>query len=296
MKKKEKSELSNLKEFKDLMKSFSYNNDLPLDFEEKLDLEKDKLEHRDNNDNITIFDISYNGVKKRINAYLVKSSKEKVSPGIIYVHPSPGDRSTFLHEASELAQTGVTSLLIGAPWANLPEFLKIALNGIENPAEYRQFLIETAIDIRHAVDLLNSLDYIDDNRLGFVGHSFGALFGGILSGVEKRIKIYILMAGVGSFTDVALLNIPDLKGEKLDQFRKTMHDIDPIHYVNHAAPSSLFYQFGIQDTYYARESFIEFYNAGSEPKYIQWYEADHYLDEKACLDREKWLSQKLELK
>lgn len=104
------------------------------------------------------------------------------------------------------------------------------------------------------------------------------------------------MAGVGSFTDVALLNIPDLKGEKLDQFRKTMHDIDPIHYVNHAAPSSLFYQFGIQDTYYARESFIEFYNAGSEPKYIQWYEADHYLDEKACLDREKWLSQKLELK
>lgn len=57
------------------------------------------------------------------------------------------------------------------------------------------------------------------------------------------------MAGVGSFNDVALLNIPDLKGEKLDRFRKTMHDIDPIHYVNHAAPSSLFYQFGTHDTF-----------------------------------------------
>jgi len=249
MEKKEKSEPSSLKGFEGLMKVFSYNKNLPLNFEEKLDLEKNKLEHRDNIDNIPIFDISYNGAKKRVNAYLIKSSEKKLSKGVIFVHPSPGDRLTFLHEALELAQKGVTSLLIDAPWANPPEFIKIALNGVENPEEYRQFLIQTAIDFRRALDLLNSLDCIDSSRIGFVGHSFGALFGGILSGIEKRIKTYILMAGVGSFTDVALLNVPDLKGEKLDRFRKAVYPVDPVRYVSHAAPSSLFYQFGTQDTF-----------------------------------------------
>ena len=291
-----KSEPSNLKKFENLMKIFSYNKDLPLDLEEKLGLEKNELKYKDNIDNISIFEISYNGAKKRVDAYLVKSSKEKPSAGIVFVHPSPGNRSTFLKEALELAKKDVISLLIDAPWANPSEFIKIALNGIENPEEYRQFLIQTTVDFRRALDLLNSLNYVDNNRIGFVGHSFGALFGGILSGVEKRIKTYVLMVGVGSFTDVALLNVPDLKGEKLDQFRETVSSVDPAHYVSHAAPSSLFYQFGTQDTYYTTETFVEFFNTGSEPKNIQWYEADHYLNEKARLDREKWLSEKLELK
>jgi pimeloyl-ACP methyl ester carboxylesterase len=287
MEKKIGSETPNLTEFDDLVKIFSYNKDLPLDIKEN------KLKQEEN---ISTFDISYNGAKKRINAYLVKSSKEKPSSGIIFVHPAPGDRSTFLNEALKLAQKDVTSLLIDAPWANPPEFIKIELNGIENPEEYRQFLIQTVVDLRRALDLMNSLDYVDNNRIGFVGHSFGALFGGILSGVEERIKTYILMAGAGSFTDVALLNVPDLKGEKLNQFRETMYPIDPVNYVSHAAHSSLFYQFGTQDTSFSREAVIDFYEAGSKPKYVQWYEADHYLNEKAHLDREKWLSDKLELK
>jgi hypothetical protein len=61
-----------------------------------------------------------------------------------------------------------------------------------------------------------------------VGHSFGAIFGGILSGVEKRVKAFVLMAGTGSFTGVAVLNIPDLSGQRLENYSTTLDSIDPI--------------------------------------------------------------------
>lgn len=48
------------------------------------------------------------------------------------------------------------------------------------------------------------------------------------------------MSDVESFTYVALSNVPDLKGEKLDQFRKINYFVDPAHYLSHVAHSSLF--------------------------------------------------------
>lgn len=201
-----------------------------------------------------------------------------------------------LNEAIELAGKNVVSILIETPWANPDEFIKIAMECIEQPKKYYDFLIKTAIDLRRAVDLMMSLNDKNIKRVGFVGHSFGALFGGILSGIEKRIVTYVLMAGVGSFTDVALMNIPDLKGESLEKFKKPMYPLDPVHYVSHAAPSELFFQFGIQDTFYSRETFVDFYEAGSMPKSIKWYNSNHFLNEEACKDRMEWLINQFKLK
>jgi hypothetical protein len=105
------------------------------------------------------------------------------------------------------------------------------------------------------------------------------------------------MAGTGSFTDVAVLNMPDLKGRRLEEYRETMEPIDPIYYVRHAAPPALFFQFGLQDAFYPKKKFLEYYEAGSDPKSIQWYEADHYrLNEGGRSDRIEWLRRQLCLK
>lgn len=271
--------------FNDLVQLFSYNKDLPLDIHEN--------NIKQEND-IFIRDINYNGIKKPVNAYLV-SREENPIAGIIFVHPGPGNRSTFLKEAVKLARRNVLSILVEAPWANPDEFIKIAMEGLEKPEKYYDFLIKTTIDFRRAVDLMTSLSEGNIKRLGFVGHSFGALFGGILSGIEKRIENYILMAGVGSFTDVALLNVPDLKGETLEKFRKTIYPLDPVHYMSHAAPSNLFFQFGSGDNFFPKETFMNFYEAGSKPKSIKWYDSDHYLNEDAREDRIEWLTSKLGL-
>lgn len=273
--------------FEELMQIFDYDRKSPLV------LAEGTVEYRNHAE---IHDISYSrlGGDEQIKAYLVRPTEKGPFAGIIFVHPGPGDRSNFLDEAVALANMGAVSLLINAPWA-YPEFGARAMG--MTAEDMRTMFIQTTKDIRRGVDLMLSQSDVDANRTGYVGHSFGALLGGVLSGVEKRIQAYVLMAGTGSFTDVAVLNMPELKGEKMEEYRRTMEPIDPIHYVGHAAPSSLFFQFGLQDNFYPKEKFLDYYEAGSEPKSIRWYEADHYrLNEEGRSDRIAWLEKQLDLK
>lgn len=71
--------------FNGLIKIFSYNKNLPIDIQENRVKQKN---------NVLVHDISYSGVKKQINAYLVNSVENPLA-GIIFVHPAPGNRSTF---------------------------------------------------------------------------------------------------------------------------------------------------------------------------------------------------------
>jgi cephalosporin-C deacetylase-like acetyl esterase len=262
-----------------LNETFSYNLKAPLNQEEV------GIEYRNG---IFVHDISYAGVKGgRIRAYLVAPPGKGPFAGVIFVHPGPGNRSSFLDEAIALAKANATCLLIDAPWADGALFGKRASG---RPEDVRDWFIEIAIDLRRAVDLISSLPSVDINRIAFVGHSLGALFGGIMSGVDKRIKASVLMAGVGSFTDVARLNMPTLVGDELEKYKKIMEPIDPLLYIKNAAPSVLFFQFGSNDVFFPRQKFLEYYEAGSNPKSIQWYNADHYsLNEEGRSYRIEWI-------
>ncbi|MDD1750327.1 MAG: alpha/beta fold hydrolase [Methanothrix sp.] len=269
--------------FSDLRETFSYNQKAPLHKEEA------GIEYQNG---ISVHDISYAGLEGgRIKAYLVVPPGTGPFAAVIFVHPGPGSRSSFLEEAITLAKANAACLLIDAPWTNGPQFGKRASG---QPEDVRDWFIEIAKDLRRAIDLITSLPSVDTNRIAYVGHSLGALFGGILSGVDERIKASVLMAGVGSFTDVALLNMPALTGVELEKYKKIMESIDPLRYIRNAAPSALFFQFGYQDVFFPKQKFLEFYEAGSEPKYIRWYNADHYsLNEEGRFDRIEWLKEKL---
>lgn len=264
---------------------FDYNRQLPLAIGEIT------VEYKNS---AKVQDISYSSIDGgQIKAYLARPLGSGPFAGIIFVHPAPGDRSRFLDEAVTLASVGAISLLINAPWA-YPEFGERAAG--MTAKDMRDMFVQTTKDVRRGVDLMLSQPDVDASRVGYVGHSFGALLGGILSGVEKRIKAFVLMAGTGSFTDAAVLNMPGLEAEALEMYRQTMEPIDPVHYVAHAAPSSLFFQFGLQDSFYPRQKFLDYYEAGSEPKSIRWYEADHYrLNEVGRFDRVEWMGKQLGL-
>ena len=143
------------------------------------------------------------------------------------------------------------------------------------PEHDRREHTQTAVDLRRALDLLTSRSEVDGDRIGYVGHSFGALFGGILAGVEKRIKAFVLMSGVGSFADVAAANIPTLRGRALEDYRHELTVIDPIRFIDEAAPSVLFFQLAWDDMF-PPDTLLAYATAGSEPKRIAWYDADHY--------------------
>jgi len=208
---------------------------------------------------------------------------------VIFVHPAPGDRTTFLEEAAQFGKQGLASLVVEAPWAQGEIFgPKLA-----EPEAAREAFTRVVKDLRRAVEFLDAHPEIDASRLAYIGHSFGALVGGVLAGVEKRVQAFVLMAGTGSFVDVVALNMPNLEGPVLENYAQVIAPIDPVYYVARAAPAALFFQFGRQDDF-TRDQFERVAEAASEPKLVKWYDTDHYFQNaEAQRDRLDWLQTQL---
>ncbi len=273
-----------------MKKELSLAGQFDYDAAQPLDLQETSVEVRDGAE---IHDGSYAGVASgRVEALLVVPAGACKLPGVIFVQQARGSRHTFLDEALQLAHSSAASLLINAPWSRGEAWRRT----MGEPEHDRQAHIETALNFRRAIDLLATRPEVDGRRIAYVGHSCGALFGGILAGVEDRVATFVLMAGVGTFADVAALNLPELRGAALEHYRAILAPMDPLAYVPYAAPSPLLFQFGLQDRSYSRDKFIAFAAAGSEPKAVKWYNSDHYLlDPCARHDRLEWLRRHLAL-
>jgi len=244
---------------------------------------------------VTIRDInyaSYNPDHKRIAAYLVSPGGKGPFAGVVFFHwlgNVKSDRNEFLDEAIALARQGTVSLLIQGhfPW-------------IEQPSEAqadRQQIIDQTIEVRRALDLLVSQPHVDRRRIGFVGHDYGAMYGSIVAGVEKRVKTFVFITAIGTFSDWSLKYWPVTAKAGEEVYRNAVSELDPVNYVAHAAPASLLFQFATRDKYIPREAAMAYYDAATNPKQIKWYDTIHELDvEPARVDRRAWLTQQLKLR
>lgn len=264
---------------------FNYDRSIAFDLKE--------MSSRDQ-DGVTIRDINYaayNPAHRRVDAYLVTPKRSGRFAGVLFFHwlgEVKSDRGEFLDEAVALAKQGTVSLLIQGnfPWKEEPS---------EAQADRWQ-IIDQTIEVRRALDLLLSQPQVDRHRIAFVGHDYGAMFGSIVSGVDKRVKTYVLMAAHPTFSDWSLKYWPVTAKAGEDVYRKTMKEIDPVNYVARAAPASIFFQFANSDKYISRETALTLFEAASKPKQIKWYDTIHELKiEAARTDRRAWLAQQLGL-
>ncbi|MFJ8257108.1 alpha/beta hydrolase family protein [Peribacillus asahii] len=276
-----------------------YERSLPLDFEESSCIEKDGY---------TVRDVSYlSPYGGKVPAYLVVPDTGGPFPAVVFMHPGQGSRITFLHEAEALALKGIVSLLITAPAMrsrfpkDLSEEQKLNLM-IETITNIRQYT-QTVVDIQRGVDLLCSFGNIDLNRLAYIGHSLGATWGGVLAGVEERIKSYILMAGFPSVSEwhktsehpLAALIRAKLPREQFNKFISELEPLNAIHYINKATPASLLFQFVHDDEFVPKHQADTFYSVASSPKEISWYKTDHLFTncDSAYQERTQWIIKQL---
>lgn len=275
---------------------FDYDPKTPLDLQDA---------GSQNRDGIQVQTISYASLKGgRVPAYLVVPKGKGPFPAIIYAHwamkgSSKRDKTEFLDEAIVMARAGVLSLLIDAPFAR-PGFVESAdpLGPQETDVMFQQIL-----DVRRGVDLLTSRSDVDPNRIAFVGHSFDAQVGGVLSGVEHRIKSYVLMCGVLAVADEVMSNDPEMTAiraklgdENIRNYLSTYDWLDPVHYISHATPSALFLQFARVDGIAGAGPAEHFFSIASDPKTLKVYDAPHALDAEARHDRVEWLQKQLHIK
>jgi uncharacterized protein len=261
---------------------FDYDATAPLDPEDL------GVEERNG---VLVHDVTFADAQGgRIAAYWMLPPGRDRFPAVIYVHPAPGDRSTFFEEGIRLGGMGIGSLLVEAPWAAGEAFAR----SLGTPEQNRDLFVGIVRNLRRAVDFVVTQPGADAAQLGYVGHSFGALTGGVLAGVERRLRVVVLMAGAPSFTDVAVANVPSLSGDALEHYGRVMAPIDPVRFIARASPSRLFLQFGERDELFGREAARRLADAASEPKLVRWYDTDHsFRSEEAKRDRVEWLHAQL---
>jgi dienelactone hydrolase len=274
-----------------------------LDYDSKapLNIQEAGVEHRGR---IAIHDISYASPKGgRVPAYLVVPEGKGPFAAVLWGHwywlnSDFFNRKEFLEEAVVLARVGVISLL--------PTGVNARPGHVNDPDELSDQqvadLVNQIVDLRRGADLLLARKDVDPQRFAYVGHSYNATVGAFLSGMDKRCKAFVLMAG-------GLSDELDMKTEEYKQFRQKYGPekfdekiakrawLDPGKFVSHAAPAIVFLQYGTHDSPFLSPERARQYAANvSEPKQFKLYDAPHSLNAEARRDRLAFLSQQLKLK
>jgi dienelactone hydrolase len=284
-----------------LLHHWDYDQRAPLNMKEAA------LEKRDG---VSIYDISFaSPVGNRstfvgpnggvVTAYLVVPPRPGPFPAAIYGHwCMPGsdkkNRTEFLDEAIALAHSGVISLL--------PDHVIVHPGFVQDntPLNDQQIAVEVQqnVNLRRAADLLLARSDVDRERLAYVGHSCDASAGGFLSGIDKRFKAFVIMAGDLSFEiDKKTKSLQEYRQkvgpDKFDAFAAKYYWMDGGKYLSHAAPAAIFLQYASDEPFLNGDIARQYFNIASEPKKLKIYEAPHALNAEATRDRIAFLAEQL---
>jgi dienelactone hydrolase len=204
-------------------------------------------------------------------------------PGVVYAHGSGAGRQTWLAEASELARAGAVALLPG---------LDMALTG--DPGGDSDTLRHTVVAQRRGLDLLAAHPEVDPARLGFVGHSWGAVQALVLSAAEPRLGAVVAAAAGGRFSRFCARQY---RPGDVRAYLDAMGRFDGVHYVAAPGARRLLLQFGARDTIFARSEVDELVAAAAGGPERRDYDAGHNLvaEPAAAADRRAFLQRVLRI-
>ncbi len=284
-----------------LLQNWKYDATAPLDLKQG-----DVLDQG----GVRILDISYSSpVGDRggavgpnggvVTAYLVVPPGKGPFPAVIYGHwCMPGsekkNRREFLDEAIVLAHSRVISLL--------PDHVSVHPGFVEDntPLNEKQIAVEVQqeVNLRRGADLLLSRKGVDPRRLAYVGHSCDATSGGFLSGIDKRFKAFVIMAGdlskeADRKTKLSQKYRQKVGPERFDAFAAKYSWMDAGKYVSHAAPAVVFLQYATDEPFLNGDLARQYFEIVSQPKQLKIYEAPHALNAEATRDRIAFLAQQL---
>lgn len=278
----------------ELLRHFDYDRHTPLN------IKRLSVQHREHAD---VYDITYDSLQGGVvPAYLVVPRGRGPFAAVIWGHwywnnSSMRNRKEFLDEAIVLADAGVVSLLTDGPVA------RPGHEPIKEPFDERNAaeFFQQVMDMRRGVDLLLARRDVDRKRIAFVGHSYNAGVGALLSGVDRRFKAFVLMAGV--LSNEVIRQIKEYQDfrqrigpQKVDAYNEKYSWLDQGMYVPHAAPAIVLLQFATQERFLTPERARQQAAVVSEPKQFKLYEAPHALNAEARRDRIAFLTEQLKLK
>jgi dienelactone hydrolase len=261
---------------------FDYDKNAPIDLKEQL---------ADVRDGIRVSFVNHVNPKggRAYGMLVVPPQIKSKTAAIVWAHSS--SFYSQLPDAILMARDGAISLL-----------LELSASTDSGDAA-RLEMLRTVISLRRGVDILAARPDVDPQRIGFVGHSYGAMIGTVAAAVDKRFKAAVFEVGLlGMSIHIRTSPHPwaesvrTEKGDKLEEFLAAIEPLDAGHYVGHLAPTALLFQSARLDLGVPDKDAQEFFDAASEPKQLKWYDTGHeVLDIAAISDRARFLSTQLHL-
>jgi dienelactone hydrolase len=278
----------------DLVRHFDYDRKAPLN------IKQIGVQRRAT---ATVYDIAYDSPKGGVvPAYLVVPKGGAPFAAAIWGHwcwqNSPmRNRKQFLDEAVALAPSGLISLLTDHPMS------RPGYESPKGPLDERNAtdFLQQILDMRRGVDLLTARRDVDGKRIAYVGHSCNAAVGALLSGLDRRFKAFVLMAGTTS--DEVTNNSKEFQDfrqkfgpEKVDAYIAKYSYLDQGKFVSHAAPAVVLLQFATEEKFITPGRAKQYAAVVSEPKIFKLYDAPHALNAEARRDRIHFLVEQLKLR
>jgi dienelactone hydrolase len=218
-------------------------------------------------------------------------TRSSLRPGIVLMHGMPGNARQTTSQAQMLAAHGAVVIAIDAPFARRGGE-PVRLNTADRAEQ-----IQLIKDLQRAVDVLRSRPNVDDDRIAYIGISYGAAMGALFVGIERRLKAAALVVGDGGlvshFTGPEDLGFMESLScaTRLDWFR-AMTPIEPIRFIPHAS-TALLLQNGRFDNLVPMADAQALHAAAPENKTVRWYDAGHGLNQQAAWDRHDWLHERI---
>ena len=253
---------------------------------------------------IAVHDVSWiSPFGGRVSAWLVVPPGDGPFGGLVYLHGSETWRDDLLDEAIAMAHAGAVSLVLDAPFARTGEDRRPALLAFDDPEAERAMTAQAVVDARRAYDVLSARDDVDPDRLGFVGHSWGASLGVVLAAVDRRPASLVLITGRPAWS--GFLRAADaewvrrerdrLAAGEWERYLELMAPLDAMAEIGAVDASRLYLQYGRADDVVPPDVAQELVDAATGAR-SDFYDAGHALDDEATADRVSWLVQRLGLR
>ena len=118
----------------------------------------------------------------------------------------------------------------------------------------REFVHQAVVDLRRALDALESLPAIDGRHVAYAGFGLGTLVGAAFCGLDPRPQAAAFAIGGGG------MGPPE---------------IDPARTVGSFAPRPALFVNATRDEVVSREAALALFEGGGEPKELLWFEGTH---------------------
>lgn len=266
-------------------KYYEYDKDLPL--LDSIKLIKDSAGYK-------LYSVSYSSIhNKRVAGLLtVPEGGNTPLPIIILMH-GKGDRKTvdyIEYGNTEFCNNGYAVLRLDFynHGDRFEQDYDFSFTG-KNRYWTRDIISQTVFDLRRAIDFIETRKEIDHNRIGYFGISLGGITGTVFCGVDKRVKVPVMVLAGGQMN--LMFGTDALSSDTQDY----LSIIEPMNFVKQIAPRPLLMVNAENDEIVLPLMSKLLYKKAESPKNIIWYPAKHHTIpvDKVYKDGIEWFDKNL---